>query len=307
LPACGARGFAAGGPFPINFFQANPFAAGGAVNLLSNGAFSNYNGLQIELRRRMSKGLSLSAHYDWSKSLTDLYADGAGRSYTTLRNGGLDKGPSPWDIRHSFVTNWYYELPFGPGRRWNTALPVVNKIIEGWDLLGIVRIQSGRVFKLTSGRGTVNQFDSGVILKGISTSQLQDLLKVRRKSNSTDIFLVPDSLIGPDGRSNRAIIDVPTEPGKFGSFIYLYGPNFVKPDISLIKKTRVTERINVEFWTEFFNAFNYQNFMVGAPGGAAITASIDSTTFGRTTDFFNDLGNQDPGPRMIQFRLRVNF
>jgi hypothetical protein len=69
----------------------------------------------------------------------------------------------------------------------------------------------------------------------------------------------------------------------------------------------VTEKVNVEFWAEFFNAFNYQNFLVGAPGNAAITHSIDSTAFGRTTDFFNDLGNQDPGPRMIQFRLRIAF
>jgi hypothetical protein len=146
-----------------------------------------------------------------------------------------------------------------------------------------------------------------VILRGITTQQLQSLLKVRKDPESLDIFFVPENLIGTDGRSNRAVLDVPTTPGEFGSFIYLYGPRFAKPDLSLIKRTRVTERVNVEFWTEFFNAFNYQNFMIGGPGAAAITHSIESTSFGRTTDFFNDLGNQDPGPRMIQFRLRVNF
>jgi hypothetical protein len=309
LPACANSGFNAAGPFPINFFQANPFLAGAGAFMLSNAAFSTYHGLQVQLRRRMAQGLELDAHYTWSKSLTDLYADSATStvSFTTLRNGRLDKGPSPWDIRHTFVANWTYELPFGPGRRWSTGNSVVNKVIEGWNLVGILRIQSGRVFKLTSGRATVNQSDSGVILKGMSIQELQRRIRIRKDPRFTDVFFTSADLIGPDGRSNRAILDVPTTPGEFGSFIYLYGPNFVKPDLSLIKRTRVNERVNVEFWAEFFNAFNYQNFLIGGPNAAAVTANIDSTSFGRTTDFFNDLGNQDPGPRMIQFRLRINF
>jgi len=100
---------------------------------------------------------------------------------------------------------------------------------------------------------------------------------------------------------------VPTTPGQFGSLVFLRGPRFVKPDLTLQKRTRVTERINVEFWAEFFNAFNFQNFLIGGPNAAGITHSIDSTAFGCTTEFFNDLGNQDPGPRMIQFRIRINF
>jgi hypothetical protein len=180
-------------------------------------------------------------------------------------------------------------------------------VIEGWNLLGVVRLQSGRVFRLTSGRFTVNGSDSGVILRGITVKQLQERIKVRKVQGASDIFFVPADLIGSDGRSNRAVLDVPTTPGEFGSFIHLYGPRFIKPDLTLSKKTRITERVNVDFWAEFFNAFNYQNFLIGGPNAAAVTHNIDGTTFGRTTDFFNDLGNQDPGPRMIQFRLRINF
>jgi Carboxypeptidase regulatory-like domain len=316
LPACAGRNFNAAGPFAPNFFQVNPDFAGSNVEFLTNGSSSTYNALQIELRRRLSSGLMVNAHYTFSKSLTDLFADSATSTsnFHTLRNPGLNKGPSPWDIRHSFVASWVYELPFGPGRRWRTNNLVLDKVIEGWNLLGIMRLQSGRVFRLTSGRSTVNQCgpaatgcDSGVILKGITISQLQEMFKVRKVAGSRDIFFADADLIGSDGRSNRSILDVPTTPGEFGSFIHLYGPRFVKPDLTLSKKTRVTERVNVEFWAEFFNAFNYQNFLVGAPGGAAITHSIDSTAFGRTTEFFNDLGNQDPGPRMIQFRVRIGF
>jgi hypothetical protein len=183
----------------------------------------------------------------------------------------------------------------------------VNKLIEGWNVLGVVRIQSGRVFRLTSGRATVNTSDSGVILRGLTVKQLQEKVRVRKEPGARDIFFVSPDLIGPDGRSNRALLDVPTTPGEFGSFIHLYGPRFVKPDLTLSKRTRVSERISVDFWAEFFNAFNYQNFLIGGPNAAGITRSIDGTDWGRTTDFFNDLGNQDPGPRMIQFRIRINF
>ncbi|MDW8055025.1 MAG: hypothetical protein RMJ86_10860, partial [Anaerolineae bacterium] len=222
-------------------------------------------------------------------------------------NRRMDKGLSPWDLPHVFVSDFQYELPFGPGRRWSSGSGALNRLIEGWLVGGIVRIQSGRVFRLVSGRATVNQFDSGVILKGMTIQELREKIKVRKVPGASDIFFVPADLIGPDGRSNRAILDVPTTPGQFGSLIFLRGPRFVKPDFTIQKRTRVTERINVEFWAEFFNAFNHQNFLIGGPTAAAITHSIDSTAFGRTTDFFNDLGNQDPGPRMIQFRIRVNF
>lgn len=309
MAGCAARGFAATGLFAPNLFQVNPDFAGSAVSLLTNGSFSSYNGLQVEFRRRLSQGLMMNAHYTFSKSLTDLFADSATSTsnFHTLRNVGMNKGPSPWDIRHTFVTSWTYELPFGPGRRWSSSNAFLNKAIEGWNLLGIARLQSGRVFRLTSGRQTVNTSDAGVILNGVTVSQLQDMVRVRKVAGSKVIFFVDADLVGGDGRSNRATLDVPTTPGEFGQFVHLYGPKFVKPDLTLSKKTRVTEQVNIEFWIEFFNALNYQNFLIGGPGAAAIVHNIDGTTFGRTTDFFNDLGNQDPGPRMIQFRLRIGF
>lgn len=297
LAACAARGFNTAGPFAPNFFQVNPDAANDVVQYLSNGSSSTHHGLQLELRRRLSQGLMLDAHYTFSKSLSDLSTDSA----FTLRNPGLNKGPTPSDLRHTFVARWVYELPFGSGHKWTISSVAANKLIEGWNLLGIVRLQSGRAFRLTSGRQTVNSSDAGVILRGITTRELQQMIRVRKEPGAQFVFFVAPELIGPDGQSNRAILDVPTTPGEFGAFVYLYGPRFVKPDLTVIKKTRVTERVNVELWAEFFNAFNYQNFFVG-------TTNIDSTTFGRTTNFFNDRADsQDPGPRMIQFRFRVNF
>jgi hypothetical protein len=312
LGACSVRfpGIPAGA-FPSNLFQVNPDFAGQPVWMLTNSSHSTYNSMQVEFRRRMASGLMLTTNYTFSKSLTDLFADSAASqlAYTTLRNKQLDKGPSPWDLRHTFRAHWIYELPFGPGRKWNVDNPVVNRMIEGWEFLGVLAIQSGRVFKLTSGRATVNQFDSGVTFPtNMTWQQLQSLAHVTKVPGRTStVYFINPALIAADGRSNTALLAPPTTPGQFGNFVYLYGPRFVKPDLTIAKKTRITEKVRTEFRAEFFNAFNYQNFLVGGSGSAGVTHSITSTSFGQTGVIFNDLGNQDQGPRMVQFVFRVSF
>jgi hypothetical protein len=207
---------------------------------------------------------------------------------------------------------WLYELPFGRGRKWSAGSRFVNKAIEGWQLTGVVAIQSGRIFQLTSGRNTFNQNDSGIALNGLTADQLQNFTHIVKPAGTPGkstgfVYFIDPSLIAASGRANPNFLQVPSTPGQLGQHVFLRGPRFVKPDLSVGKKTTITEKINLEFHAEFFNAFNYQNFMVGAPGSAGVTTSIDSTTFGQTNVIFNDLGNQDPGPRMIQFSLRLNF
>jgi hypothetical protein len=71
------------------------------------------------------------------------------------------------------------------------------------------------------------------------------------------------------------------------------GPGYWNFDFSLIKRTRITERTNVEFRAEFFNVFNHTNFFTGE------NQTITNTTFGQVTDTFD--------PRIIQFALKFNF
>lgn len=314
LQACADRAFKAAGAFPANFFQVNPDAAGANAFLLANAANSTYNGLQIELRKRLSHGLQVTGNYSWSKSLTDKFDDSSNStdSFTTLRNRRLDKGPSPWDIRHSARVHWLYELPFGPGRKWSSQSRFINKAIEGWELLGVLAIQSGRVFRLTSGRNTFNQSDSGVVLNALTVDQLRDFVHIVKPAGEPGkstgfVYFIDPSLIAANGRANPKFLQVPSTPGQLGQAVFVYGPRFVKPDFSLGKKTGITEKLKLEVRAEFFNALNYQNFLVGAPGSAAIGQSIDNQVFGQTRVIFNDLGNQDPGPRMIQFVARISF
>ena len=290
------------------FFQVNPEAAGAAAWVLTNNANSSYHALQMEVRRRFSQGLQINANYTFSKGLTDYYSDASdsGSTFFTLRNTGMNKGLSPYDLTHQWKVNWLYELPFGKGKRWLNSNGFLNWFIGGWESYGIVRLQSGRPFRLTAGRATVNQNDSGLIPL-ISRQQLQSMGKII-KSPDKRVYIVDKELIGPDGRANPKYLVEPTTPGQWGYYLYFHGPRLTRFDLTAAKRTRIGERWNFEIRAEFLNAFNHVNFMVGGPAAADVGSGILSTTFGQTTSFYNDISTtNDPGGRIIQIVFRLNF
>jgi len=297
--------------FPSNFWRVNPDATGGAF-LFTNDTHTTYNALVIELRRRMAKGIQLNANYVWSKNLSNYFTNSGAnfRGFTTLRNLGNDKGPTPFDVRHAFKLNLIWEMPFGPGRRFSSSTGWVNRIIEGWEVSTITRWNGGFPFLLTSGLGgTFNNNDPGVRLIGITASQIQDMLEIR-KAPDRRVFFFPASLLdASQARGNETFIASCRRAGELCQRLTLYGPGFFKADINVVKRTKVTERVNVEFRAEFLNAFNNANFLY--PGSEATIgggASVQSTTMGRVFNAYRDVSTtDDPGGRIIQLVFRVNF
>jgi len=302
---------ATGRNYPSNFWMVNPNARGGAF-LMTNNAHSTYNALQVELRRRLSHGLQFNGSYVWSHSLTNLFADSSVSflTYNSMRNPGRDKGASPFDLRHAFKMQFIYEMPFGAGKRWSASNGVINRMIEGWQLSSITRWQTGRVFRLDSGNGgTVNANDPGVELTGINAQQLQSMLEVRKVPGTPgQVFYFPASLIS-GGTANSAFIKPCSTPGGFCQRLLLYGPSFFREDMSIIKKTRITEKTNIEIRAEFLNAFNNINFLFGGTAGTSIASQTSvSSSFGRITNAYQDTSTtDDPGGRIIQFVIRINF
>lgn len=298
---CGALGYDAPGPYPINFFQENPFAAGRANNLLTDDGWSRYHGLQLQYRQRYGQGLTVTSNYTYSRSRTNRYSDASSTLVTlvTNRDDRQNESPGIFDLRHAFQSYWTYELPFGPGRKFTIENPILKQVAGGWAVSGIARIQSGRPFFLTSGRSTYNQFDAGVVLNGISVGELQKLVKVRPGPNGTELYFDP-KLIGPDGRANPQYLLSPTTPGELGQRIFLYGPGLWNLDLSVAKRFSAGHAyVNLE--ALFLDLFNHTAFLVG-PGNndAGFPISINSTTFGQTT-------NTASGPRNIQLRLLIGW
>lgn len=299
LPACGRLGYTAAGPYPINVFQANPFAAGAPNRILTDEAGSKYDALQLQFRQRYRSGLTMTAHYTYGRARTDRYADSASSvvDYSTLRDKAREWGPTVYDLRHNFQSYWTYELPIGRDRRIGIDNRVLDQIFGGWAVNGILRIQSGRPFLLTSGRWTVNQQDAGVVLNGITVKDLQKMVTVRPGPNG-NVFFFDERLIGADGRADPGLLAPPTTPGEFGQRVVLYGPGLWNIDIGLAKQFRLAGRMVFNFEGLFINAFNHRNTVVGGTGGAV--HSIDSTTFGQST-------GTALGPRNIQIRLQFSF
>jgi hypothetical protein len=105
LAPCSTLGYSAAGPYPINFFQINPYAAGQPVHILTDESRSNYQSLQIQFRQRYRNGLSLTANYTYSTAKTDRYADAANSvvDHLTLRDRSLNYGPDVYDLRSAFT------------------------------------------------------------------------------------------------------------------------------------------------------------------------------------------------------------
>src|SRR5262249_55357303 len=134
--------------YPANLFQVNPATGGSNVNLTTNQGGSNYNSMHIEVRRRFSKGLLLGASYAWAHAFTT-------GQLLSLRNRTGFNSPSQFDQRHGVKLNWVYELPIGPGQRYlSTGNAILRKALEGWQIAGIARVQSGGPSQLVTGTTT---------------------------------------------------------------------------------------------------------------------------------------------------------
>jgi hypothetical protein len=284
------------GLLPVNFFRANPNVRG--AQLFANASFSTYHALQVELQRRLTGGLRFQLNYSFAKGLSDFIGStGDTNSFLTLRNTRLETGQ--FNNTHQLNANFIYNLPFGRGRKFGCGVKgAPGQIISGWQLGGIMRYNSGDPLSLLSGRGTFNRDDRSLlnsvnVASNLSRDALQDLAGVRTTAGGVFYF---DPNLAP-GTSNdpSKIIFLNPEAGTTGSLALtsLFGPRYWNFDFSLLKRTRLSERTNLEFRAEVFNLFNTVNF------DNPVT-DINSANFGRITSISGR-------PRLMQFALRLNF
>jgi hypothetical protein len=260
----------------------------------------------MEVRRRMSSGLSLQGSYTFSKVISDSEGSQSTlESYRTLRNLRLDRHRANFDQTHRFIANGIYELPFGPGRYFLSGGPgVVRKLVEGWQVGSIINWQTRGPFLINSGRSTFNSFNTGLNparLAGITFEEFKNNTGLFRTGQGV-FFINPNLLnltINSAGRLTGAtlkegLLGSPA-PGTFGNFPRnaINGPPFFLTDFSLIKRFRFYERADVEFRTTLLNALNNTNFVYNGE-------AFDDATFGQITA-------QSGAARIIHFMLAINW
>jgi hypothetical protein len=286
----------------------------------------------------MARGLLMQANYTFGKSLANTFASSSSvfDQPNTLRNSDIKKGYTPFDITQALKFNFIWEVPVGRGRGFmSNASKTTDMLLGGWGFNGNVRIQSGSPFffnaPVSIGPGIQNSGNFQLV--GMTLKDLQKAVGVYRdpdgfiyvlpkdiRDNTIKAFNVSMTSSGPSytqgAPSGRFIA-----PAGFGNCVQsfngecgfanlvLKGPSFFRSDLSLVKKLRFTETVNVELRLEMLNAFNNINFLVGAAGNDVNSVgNLTSSAFGRMTAAYQDLSTtNDPGGRVGQLVLRVNF
>jgi hypothetical protein len=270
------------------------------IRWLDSGANSWYHGLQVNAQKRFSHGLEANVAYTYSKS----EGEGYGRneafgftnngSYQDPRNRAADKARYPFDVKHSAVISWLYELPtpFRAG--------VARQVLGGWQANGIWTIHTGLPFTVVQ-NNTLNTFNSPVRPDRIGSGAISNPT-VNQWFNPDDFHVVTCQASG--------LADL-CHYGNAGNGI-LDGPAFKNLDFSLFKNFAVRESMRVQFRAELFNAFNSPNF--NAPG-RTLSASTQYLPSAPGGSFPSQIRAQGPGQitslaspmRQVQFGLKFLF
>jgi len=250
------------------------------VLLTYNGGWSSYQALTTKLEKRFSQGSYVLASYTWQNSI-DL---GATDEFSAISADfkTFDKGPSTFHVPHRFVVSYIYELPFGRGKKFGSNMSgALNKLLGGWQITGISTFSEGQFG--TPGLGVDN-----LVIGAFSQSRPDIVGDPKAGRSLPDAWFNPEAFDFPrDEQGNRLFI-----PGNAGRNT-LQQPGVVNFDLGVFKNTSITERFDLQFRWELFNAFNHTQF---GPANLSTT----NPSFGAIT---STLVNA----RRMQFGLKLLF
>lgn len=252
--------------------------------VVNNGAWSYYNGLQLELAKRLSHNINFTAAYTWSKSIdtnSDATFLGAGDSNQNGNDSRVSRGYSRFHTPHRFTFFGTYRLPFfAADKGWK------GSILGGWQMSAVFKLVHGTPFTVT-GTGIDLNFDG---------------------FGETRPVLVDPSILGnsiSNPRTSQQLLPIsafrsPTSVADFGCCVlgrntfFIDGVNNV--DLAFSKIFRMPwEGHNLNVRADLFNAFNH--FQWGFPN-----ATYTSSTLGVLSTAATQYA-----PRNIQVSLKYSF
>jgi hypothetical protein len=264
-------------PSPVPVVQRRLFPYYNAVNRTEPFGSLSYHGMILKAEKRFSKGLTFLASHTWSKAIDNLDEVGNGEGTGALKpwDRSLNRARSLSDIRHAFVFSSTYELPFGRGK---AMLSSINKVADlflgGWQFSGVFSRTTGEPFTVTTSGGITNAGGADRPNRIGDGTLSSDQRSIDRWFDVSAFQVQPNFTYGNSGRN------------------ILSGPGVTNLDFSLAKRFALTERFNLQFRAEAFNASNTPAF--GNPA-----ANINTPNVGT----INSAGE----PRRIQFGLKLLF
>jgi carboxypeptidase family protein len=266
----------------------------GFLQMSTTGTTSRYNSLQTSLDRRLTRNVQAQVAYTFSRCTDDggspLGSINGGNSPSNYENPfdrSYDRGLCYFNTTHTFRTNGLVNLPFHG-----------NRVVEGWQLTGAVTWNSG--LPLTIGDG-IDLLGFGYVTAGTTPRPnyvggcKADVGQVNRWFNPACFTVEAPGTLGNLGRNT------------------LIGPGLAQLDFAVLKDTRVSEKLRIQFRSEFFNIFNHPQFgqpnvslfTAGAAGACTATGAgcaNPSPTAGQITTLASNTA-----ARQIQFGLKFLF
>jgi outer membrane receptor protein involved in Fe transport len=304
---------------PAQCAPPNPPCNIGNITRIFSPGNSNYNALWVTLNKHLSNGFEFLAAYTYAHSLDySSVSSGDAVPVQNVYNPRGDYASSEFDVRNRIVVSGFYQLPFKG-----------NRLVAGWQL-GIVSMAQGGnpitplliigpapgssltvrpdQLRAVSGTGRSAQFYSNTLLcepfaapfTGAPPA-IPDCADATNPTYEVPCTFSPtpeNTTPGTPGNRVYPIVPGSCHPGRAGRDS-LPGPDFVNTDFSIVKNTKITERLNLQFRTELFDVFNHPNF--GDP-----VNTVTSSAFGKilSTRFpVGDFGSA----RQIQFALKLLF
>ncbi|MGH9454516.1 MAG: hypothetical protein ACRD2O_11175, partial [Terriglobia bacterium] len=261
---------------------------------------SSYNALEVNLTKKMSKGVQYDLNYTYSRCI-DVESD----AERVPVYGGFDgqianawdpnqlRGVCDFDTTHAFNANWVAQLPFGRGQRFGSKSGgALNALIGGWQLGGIFRLTSGFPFNVDNGF----YFPTDFQLEGTAT-----LTGPLPKTGTTKFG---DGTVNVFPNPQAALADFSyTLPGNSGIRDVLRQDGFFSFDANLAKRWRMpwSDKQSLQFRWEVFNVLNANRFNIYNENSSPVLPEIDiGSTFGNYTGLLTN-------PRVMQFVLRYEF
>jgi hypothetical protein len=305
--------------FPANFFVLNP--AVNENNVTDSGAFSKYNALQLELRRRLSNGFSANMNYQYAfEGGSQFDGFSFGRAWTDVPVTG---NPT---VRHAIKFQADWTLPFGRGERFGGSMGrFANALVGGWSITGVGRFQ------------TTVQDLGNVRLVGMTVDDLQSVYKFYRKENPStnidEVWMLPEDIVlntrrafstsnttltgysaslgAPEGRYIAPANSADCIQVKAGDCaprsVLLLSPWFKRVDFGVAKRVETGGSTNFELRFDLLNLFDSPNYNPAGATGTNTAAGTSATIF-RTTGAYQDPSNTyDPGGRIGQLTIRFNW
>ncbi len=319
-----------GAGYPINFFQANPYAAGKAIGYETDAGFGNYNALQVDLRQENWHGAQFDVNWTWSHSLgvqPNNSWTGALNLFT-MRDLRESYAPTGFDYRHVVHVSGTYALPFGKGKALVNRGGVADRVVGGWTLGTIMTYQTGAPYELLAG-GAYNTADGptftpvgdhygdgGVVLKNGTTPSSLESSIIHVPGKPYGLAINPNCLTSmTNGLPNGNCLGPNTTAGVFGYHPWLYGPHAFTQDLALSKVVPIRENLTFQLQAEFTNLWNHPVW--GNPAGGYNStsqgfiqntfATIESTSFGHVNVVQAAPGVSGIGARQIELRANIQF